>query len=161
MSNKKFKQFTYEVIEENKDNPLETRVKKSNINVEFAMHELDTQQANLLKYLDEIRGKLNIEDAKMQNVTNNHEDAINLVKDLDPVKQEAIRIWLNSKSIVDQLGPKRDQFEEALEEHNAEVKYIIEVTGWEPPKEDAQEDKQENSQADDESSEAGGESESK
>lgn len=134
------KKYVYEIVEKNEADPLQDKVRKSNIDVEFTMQELDFQQDNILKYLDEIRGKLNIEAAKMSNVEDNHKDAVALVSQLSPVKQEAIRIWLNSKSLVDQLGPKKEEGEKALEQHKEEVAHIIKVTGWEPPKKDANED---------------------
>ena len=129
MSNDK---ITYEIVEKNEENSLFDKVVKKGMDIEFQMSQMDDFTNAAVQRLDEMRGKLNLEAAKMQNVMDNHDDAISLVRDLDPVKQEAIRIWLNSKHLVDGLAPKRDEMEEALKEHEAEVEEIKKQTGWEP-----------------------------
>ena len=142
--------FTYEVIEKDEENPLNDKIRKSGISVEFQMFELDHQQENYLKHLDQIRAQLNLEDAKQKNVEDNHADAVALVSELEPTKQEAIRIWLNAKKIIDEGGPARDMYEEALEEHNKEVEEIVKAIGWEPPQ-----DAEENNETNDETEEVG------
>ena len=137
--------FTYEVVEKDEIDPLNDKVLKKGLEVEFRMFELDQHQDALMKRLDELRGQLNLEAAKQTNVEDNHDDAISLVRELDPIKQEAIRIWLNAKSVIDQHAPTRDELEEALELHKTEVEEIIKVTGWTPPK-DAKENNEENNE---------------
>lgn len=127
--------ITYEIIEKDEENPLNDKLKKRGVEVEFRMYELDGYTDAALKRLDEFRGQLNIEDAKMKNVEENHDDAIALVRELDPVKQTAIRIWLNSKNIIDTLAPKRDELEKLFEEHKAEIEEIKKQTGWQPKQE--------------------------
>lgn len=128
------KKHIYEIVEKDEANSLNDTLVKRNVDVEFTMQQMLDHEKSADKMMLEYIGKLDIEDAKMKNVVENHEDAINLVKELDPVKQEAIKIWLLSKSIVDQLGPKRDELQKAIDEHKAEIKNIKEQTGWEPPK---------------------------
>ena len=139
MSNNK---FTYEIVEEN-ENPLQTKFVKKNVDVPFTMQEMDsfTEQAN--KQLEEMRSQLNLEDAKMQNTVNNHEDAISLVSELDPIKQEAIFIWLQAKRLVDILTPKRDALQEALKEHEMDIEEIKKQTGWKIEKETSEEKSEE------------------
>lgn len=134
----KDKKYIYEVVEEN-ENPLETKMVKRGVEVEFTMQQMDDYSSAALRTLDQYRGQLNLEDAKMKNVVENHEDAVTLVKDLDPVKQNAIRIWLNSKAMIDEMAPKRDELEEALKEHKQEIKDIIKQTGWKAISDEAKE----------------------
>lgn len=129
----KDKKYTYEFVERDETNPLNDKIVKKGVEIEFSMFELDRYTEAALKQLDEYRGKLNIESAKMSNVEDNHDDAIALVRDLDPVKQEAIKIWLNSKGVVDALAPRRDELEESLAEHQAEIEEIKKQTGWAAP----------------------------
>lgn len=127
--------ITYEIVEKNEENPLQDKIVKKGIEVEFTMQELDEYTSAALSKLDEFRGQLNLEDAKMKNVEENHGDAISLVSELDPVKQNAIRIWLSAKNMVDTLAPKRDELEKMFDEHKAEIEEIKKQTKWEPPKE--------------------------
>lgn len=129
----KDKKFTYEFVERDEENPLNDRVVKKGVEVEFNMYELDNYTDQALRTLDEYRGKLNIEDAKIKNVEQHHDDAIALVRNLDPVKQNAIHIWLKSKEFVDAIAPKRDELEKALKEHEAEIAEIKKQLQWEPP----------------------------
>lgn len=129
MSNNK--KYTYKLVEEN-ENPLESKFVKKNVDVEFTMQQMLDYENSADRQMIEIRGKIDLEDAKMKNVEENHDDAIALVRDLDPVKQNAILIWLRSKEVVDVLCPKRDELQAAIDEHKAEIAVIKEQTGWEP-----------------------------
>lgn len=129
MSNSK--KYTYEIVEE-AENPLETKFIKKNVEVEFNMQQMLDYENAADRQVIEMIGKIDIEDAKMKNVEDYHDDAIALVRDLDPVKQQAILIWLKSKEIVDALCPKRDELKKAIQEHKDEIKVIKEQTGWEP-----------------------------
>lgn len=127
----KDKKTVYEVRTENPDNTLQSILVKKGVEVEFTMEQMDRYTSEALRMLDQYRGQLNLEDAKMKNVEANHDDAIALVRDLDPIKQNAIRIWLKAKEIIDVMAPKRDELEEKLEEHKAEIEEIKKQTGWE------------------------------
>lgn len=128
----KDKKYIYEYVERNEEDPLKDKIVKKGVEVEFTMQELDNYTESALTRLDEFRGQLNLEDAKMKNVEENHPDAVDLVRELDPVKQNGIRIWLNAKNLVDTLAPKRDELEKLLEQHKAEIDEIKKQTGWEP-----------------------------
>lgn len=133
--------ITYEIVEKNEESPLLDKIVKKGIEVEFTMQELDDYTMAALSRLDEFRGQLNLEDAKMKNVEENHDDAIALVRELDPVKQNAIRIWLNSKNMVDTLAPKRDELEKLFEEHKAEIEEVKKQTKWKAPKQESHDNK--------------------
>lgn len=126
----KDKKHVYEILEENPDNTLESKLVKRGVDVEFTMQQMDDHTTQALSTLDQWRGQLNLEDAKMKNVEEHHPDAITLVKDLDPVKQNAIHIWLKAKEIIDMVAPRRDELEQRLEEHKAELEEIKKQTGW-------------------------------
>lgn len=145
----KDKKLTYEIIESN-DDPMLTKFIKKGVEVEFTMQEMDNYTNTALGMLDRFRGQLNLEDAKMKNVEEHHEDAVSLVRDLDPVKQNAIRLWLNAKAVVDEFAPKRDELEKAFADHKAEEEEIIKQTGWKPKQDDDQENKEDSSQETDE-----------
>lgn len=125
--------ITYEFVERDEENPLNDKLVKKGLTVEFQMFELDQYTEAALQQLDTLRGQLNYEDARVKNVEENHEDAIALVRDLDPIKQNAIRIYLDATNKIADLGPKRDKLEEAFEEHKAEIEEIKKQTGWEAP----------------------------
>lgn len=125
------KTYSYEIVEE-KENPLETKLVKRNVDVEFTMQEmLDYENAADRQAL-EIQKQLDLEEAKQKNVEEHHGDAISLVSELDPIKQQAILIWLKAKEKIDVYGPKRDDLKKAIDEHKAEIAVIKEQTGWEP-----------------------------
>ena len=136
----KDKKHKYEFVERDEANPLNDKLVKKGVEVQFTMSELDNYTKAALQRLDEFRGKLNIEAAKMQNVMDHHDDAISLVRELEPVKQEAIKIWLNSKTLVDEIAPKRDELEKLLEEHKAEIEEIKKQTGWTAPLKETSDD---------------------
>lgn len=124
--------YVYEIVETNEENSLQSKLVKKNVDVEFNMQQMLDYENNADKMMREYIGKLKIEGAKMKNVEEHHDDAISLVSELDPVKQNAILIWLKSKEIIDALGPKRDELQKAIDEHKAEIAEIKKQTGWEP-----------------------------
>lgn len=125
--------YIYEIVEKDEANPLKDKLVKKNVEVEFTMEQLDQYTESALRQLDQFRGQLNLEAAKQKNVEDNHDDAIALVRELDPVKQNAILIWLKAKEIIDAVAPRRDELEEAFEEHKKEIEVIKKQTGWVPP----------------------------
>lgn len=145
MSNNK--EYIYEFIERDETNPLNDKLVKKNVDVEFTMAQLDQYTHEALRQLDQMRGQLNLEAAKQSNVVENHEDAISLVKDLDPVKQNAILIWLKAKEMIDALAPRRDKLEADLKEHEAEIEVIKKQTGWTAPVK-AEDNEEDNNQED-------------
>lgn len=130
MSKDKFK---YEVLEENTEDVMQTKMVKRNVDVEFTMQELYDQEARWDGAIREIEGKLAIERATMVNVEEHHADAVALVSQLDPLKQTALLLWLRAFATVTELEPKLKVFKDAFDEHNEEVKDIIKQTGWVAP----------------------------
>lgn len=117
------------VIKEANEDPLKATISKENVTVDFNLADFTAQQEAVEKRLAEVRGQMDIECAKQKNVNQNHEDAIALVSGLDPVKQNAVRIWLNATYAINQLGPCKDKLIEAKKFDEEELKIILEQTG--------------------------------
>lgn len=129
----KDKKYTYKVIEENKDDVMQTKVVKKNVDVEFTMQELYNQEEQWDRAIRELEANLKLQESTMKNVEDNHADAVSLVSQLDPLKQHAILLWLKALSLKLEIEPRLKMFKEAFDEHNAEVKEIIKQTGWKAP----------------------------
>lgn len=123
---------TFELKKDEGDFYKNTFVKKG-IEVEFTMGELIGYQEQMHKMLTETRAQMDVEIARMKNVEKYHSDAVELVKSLDPLKQTAIKIWLNSKIKLDELGPQKDKILEALRQDQEQFDEIFDQTGVEKP----------------------------
>lgn len=125
--------FVYEVVEENKEDALETKIVKRNVDVEFTMAELKDHESRVDGMMTEVAKKIEMEKAAMGNVETHHMDAVSLVNQLEPLKQHALLLWLRSYATVLELEPKLVELQKVFDEHNEEVKDIIKQTGWVAP----------------------------
>lgn len=125
--------FTYEIKKESEGDVMGSTITKNNISIDFTLAELEGEQKNMAKMLTETRGQMDTELAKMKNVMNFHEDAVSLVKSLDPVKQKAVHIWLDSKLKIDELGPLKDKLVDAIRKGEEEMQEIVKQVGIELP----------------------------
>lgn len=112
---------------------LDRSIVKTGVKLTFTLSQLKAESEKLKGMATEARAKMDYEIARMKNVESYHEDAISLVKGLDPVKQNAIHIWLDAKSKLDQYGPVKDRIVEQLKHNHEDLKDIIEQTGIELP----------------------------
>ena len=124
---------TYEYIKEDKKDVLQSKIVKKNVEVEFTMQQLLDQEENLDKYRREIVAKIENDKAVQSNVEEYHNDAVELVRNLDPIKQNAIFLWLRSQQSLDTHEPKLVEVDKVFEEHNKEVEEIKKQTGWVAP----------------------------
>lgn len=125
-------EYTYEVIKVEEDSNFSTILKK-NVEVEFTMAELHEHEGRVNNIKKEVETKLAMEQAAMKNVEEHHGEAIMMVKDMEPLKQHALLMWLKSKATVLELEPKMKEITEALEAHQEEVKDIKEKINWVAP----------------------------
>ena len=124
--------YKYEVLEENEDVML-TKIVKRNVDVEFTMQELKDHEERVHGILKELEAKCAMEKAAMENVEHFHGEAVALVKDLSPEKQHALYVYLRAFASVLEIEPKLEEVKKAFDEHNEEVKDIINQTGWIAP----------------------------
>ena len=123
----------YEYVEENTDDVLQSKIVKKNVEVEFTMQQLLDQEANLDKYRRELVAKIENDKAVQANVEEYHNDAVELVRSLDPTKQNAIFLWVRAAQSLSEHEPKLADVDKVFEEHNKEVKEIKKQTGWVAP----------------------------
>lgn len=119
--------ITY-VVKETKDDDTSTIIEKQGATVDFTINDLLNAEERMGKMLTETRGQMDYEIARMKNVEQYHEDAISLVKSLDPTKKEAIKIWLDAQGKINELGPLKDRILEALKTDQAELQEIVSQT---------------------------------
>lgn len=124
--------FEYEVIEAQDDSNF-SKILKKNVEVEFTMAELHEHEGQVSRIQTEMATKLEMEQAAMTNVEENHGEVVALVKDMEPLKQHALFLWLRSKATVLEIEPKLKEIDEALEAHQEEVKDIKEQINWVAP----------------------------
>lgn len=124
--------YTYELLEEQGD-VLKHKLVKKNVDVEFTLADMLNAQEQLKRHVTEARSQMDVEIAKMKNVEEHHADAVALVKALDPLKQTAIKIWVNAKIRVDELGPYKDKLVNAMRSDQEEIAEMLKQTGLELP----------------------------
>lgn len=110
-----------------------TKVVKKNVDVEFTMQELKDHEHRVHGIIKELEAKVAMEKAAMENVEHFHPEAVALVKELEPLKQHALYVYLRSLANVLEIEPKLKEVQEAFDAHNEEVKDIISQTGWVAP----------------------------
>lgn len=121
--------ITYEIKKKKGDDVTSFQIIKKGAEIPFTLAEMLGYQEQMATMLKETRAQMDLEIAKMKNVEDHHDDALSLVKSLDPVKQKAIQIWINSKIMVDALGPKKDQIVEAIKADQKDLEEILKQTG--------------------------------
>lgn len=120
---------------EKKDNPYESIIKKSGITIEFSYRQFNAEQTQLKKDKKELASNIQICEAIIANVEENHP----YVKELDESKLNAISLyWANLKR-KKELEPALKETVEAIEANEkemAQIREMFEIPEIEPePKE--------------------------
>lgn len=122
-------EYKYSISEKN-DNPLESKIKKEGISVEFTLNQLIAEKQRADKLQKELEAQLKLEEAKAQNVADNYP----FVKDVDEEEEKkavAITLYKGTLSKIDEINNKLKQIADLNEEHFAELADIKEQTGIE------------------------------
>lgn len=125
-------EFVYEIIKEETDSNFST-IRKTNITAEFTMAEVYEHLGELERLKNEVQGQIDLEKAAMDNVERNHDDAVSLVRSLEPLKQHAIFLWLKSLANLGELEPKISKIDEVIKSYQEEISDIKNQTGWTAP----------------------------
>jgi len=122
--------FTYKVVEEHKDDPMQNVIEKGNISVQFTPYELQANIDSNKKLVKELKAKVTIEDAKKKNIEANHP----FVKDLTDEQRFTVHMYEEAMSVCRHFPKKIAEFEESIAEMEQEQRNIAEQVGIAIPK---------------------------
>lgn len=121
--------FTYEIVKENKENALETVVKKLGISAEFALKGVYDHKLKLEKEINEKKAEAQVNAASMENITNNHGVIALIIEEIKlKDKPEGIlaTLFLYIKHDIDRANCEKmvKEREELLKEYDEELELI-------------------------------------
>ena len=118
-------EHTYTVKEVNAEDPLHTVITKGGITVDFTPADMILEQSRCEKVIKEIKGKAEIEKAKMENIEHFHP----WVLEMDLQKLFTAHMYYESRALVDAIPGKVKELEEQLAESRAEQMHIAAALG--------------------------------
>ncbi len=122
-------QHKYVIVEE-KENPMQSTIEKSNVTVKFTLQELANNKHDYQKMLTQLKGQKQLEESKMKNIEAHHP----YVLDFTEEQRFTINMYYEAFAIAKVCGPKIAELEEELAYIEAEEKEIAEQVGVAIPK---------------------------
>lgn len=123
--------FTYEVVEENKDDFKLSRIMKKNVEVEFNLKDVELHEKRVRTELKEAKSQTDIHAAEMFNISEHHP----FVKDFSEEQYHALELYIEAMRKVAQLNPAIEAREKALKEYELEKQDIYQQCKFELPME--------------------------
>lgn len=118
------KKHTYKVISEHSD-PSQTLIEKGGITAQFTLADLESEQKQFQKMIDEFRSKRSFEDAKVQNIEHFHP----FVLDFDDEKRSTIFLYQEAKVTRDACDRRIEQIDAELQESLKETEKVRKALG--------------------------------
>lgn len=116
----------YKIVEENKDDFKLSRIEQNDSVIEFTIERSDAQHQEHLRLQKEWEAQISLCKATMDNVARNHKEIV----ELDPVKQNAAKIYLENKERVESYEPKLVELKKAIDRYVKQRKEIFDSFGW-------------------------------
>lgn len=121
--------FTYEIVKENKDDAIETVVKKLGITAEFSMKSVYDHKLKLEREIKEKKAEAEVNAASMANIMSNHGVIATIIKDIKTKSNpEGIlaTLFLYIKHDIERANCERmaKEREELLKEYDDELETI-------------------------------------
>ena len=123
--------FTYKIVEKSKEDPIFSMIEKGNVTVRFTVQDIRNNLLENQKMVKSLKGKLQIEEARKENIERNHP----FVKDLTPEQCFTVHMYEEANSVCRSFPEKVKEFEESIVELEQELKNIEEEVGIVVPKE--------------------------
>lgn len=114
----------YKVLQESKDDVLQTKIEKSNFAVDFTMDKVKEHLESLDKAKKELEGNIKVHEIKVNNIEEHHEF-------LNEMSDEEISVayqYHEAKAMVSGYGDKLEKVEEAIKAYGEEIKEIEKQT---------------------------------
>ncbi len=121
-------EITYKVVGEKNENHKLTTIEKRGHTVVFTLEEVEAYEAKVEKLLKEKEGQKAFEEAKMQNVKDNHPE----IAELSPLKLRAAYIYAEAQIKAQEAGESADAAKKVLAEYKAEKDEIMKALGFVP-----------------------------
>jgi len=115
----------FKVIDRKPKEKLDYVIKKTGFSVEFTLREMHTDMEYNKRMVKELEGKLQIENATIENIKSNHP----FVLDFDDEKLAAIYLYFKSKCEAHAIENRLLDFEIAIKDGNRELGEIARQTG--------------------------------
>lgn len=122
-------EHTYSVLKEN-ENPSQSIIRKSNVNVDFTLDELAANEKSYRKLLNECASQKNLADAKMKNIEDNHP----FVMDLTEEQAFTVHMYQEARAMSRVCGNKIPELQKEIEYIESEKKEIEKQIGIAIPK---------------------------
>lgn len=123
-----YKKEDFSVVEENKEDALQTVVKRENISNEFKVGDILSERKSLEKAKLEIGGTVRLAKATIQNIERNHKFITELSE------EERHHVWMHQENadIVKQGDPKLEQIEDQLKQYDEIEAIVFPLAGYVP-----------------------------
>lgn len=116
-------------IKEKADDHLDTVIEKGGLTASFTVRGLNAAIERATKLIKELEGKLQIEDARKQNIEHFHP----FVKDMSDQDLNTAAMYSEAKQYITQIPPKIEELKAAIEKDHAEVAKAYELLGVPSP----------------------------
>jgi galactokinase len=133
---KKKPDFTYTVLEKNKEDFKQSKIVKKNVEVEFTLADVEKHEKLVRKQLKEAKTQMDVHAAEMFNISEHHP----FVKDFTEEQYHTLEMYIEAMRKVAQLSPAVEAREKALEEYALEVQDIYKQCKFELPMEEEKKD---------------------
>ena len=100
--------------------------KKYEHTIEFTMAQIESHEYQLEKTLKEFQAKLELENAKVENIKHHH----SWVKTLSPEELHTAHMFFESIALINVIRPKIKEINKQIKEYKVEKKQIKEALGF-------------------------------
>lgn len=118
--------FTYKIKKDNKKDPTAILIEKGNITHTFRPADMLNEQEYLSNYIKQFKGQADVERAKMKNIEENHP----FVLKMSEQDLFTAHMYQEANAIVKTIEKKLPEFEEQLEESEAELVVLQDTLGF-------------------------------
>jgi len=120
-----FKKHKYEVVEASAEDIGATKIKKSGIEVEFTLAQVEAEWAPIEKRVKEMDAQLKLAEQTRDNLLEHHP----FLKDLTEEQLFTTHMYQEAMSFVKVLPEKIGEYEDALKESKEEYAYMVDKLG--------------------------------
>lgn len=133
-------QHTYTIKTEHQEDPNASVITKSNVDVDFTLHDLKANKLEFTKMLRQLKAQKELADAKMKNIEDHHP----FVMDLSEEQAFTVHMYQEARAMSRVCGNKIPEYEKELAyieeefvEINKQIGIAIPVSALEEPKPEA------------------------
>ena len=115
-----YSQYKYTISKENKENFLNSEIKKENVTAFFSLSDIDLHVQKLEKFVTEYDAKARVHSAEMINIERNHP----FVKDFDAKQLHTLGLYIDAIRELKKVEPVIEDAKKAIKEYAKEKSEI-------------------------------------